>query len=104
MKKDDSDIGGLSCSDTYASSSGVSARGHEKTNFPGEQQSKVVQSGKVHGETQSLISRGQSGSSTSSSSDSVSRAPAISGPGLSPSSSVGLLSYEKSTLNPHAKV
>jgi hypothetical protein len=30
--------------------------------------------------------------------------PASSGPGLSPSSSMGSLSSEKSTLNPHAKV
>lgn len=103
MKKEGSDIGGLSHSVTSASSSGVPAKDHEKTSFPGEQ-SEVVRSGKVHGETQSLISRGQSGTSTSSSSDSVGGPPAISGLDLSPSSSVGSLSSEKSTLNPHAKV
>ncbi|KAG6727615.1 hypothetical protein I3842_02G134200 [Carya illinoinensis] len=102
VKKEVTDIGGLSRSVTYASSSGVQANDQEKTNFPGEQP-EVVRSGKVHGETQSLISRGQSGTSTSSSSDSVGGAPAISGLGLSPSSSVGSLSSEKSTLNPHAK-
>jgi len=43
------------------------------------------------GETKSVIARGRLGTSTS-------------GPGLSPSSSVGSLSSEKSTLNPYAKV
>ncbi|KAK8465030.1 hypothetical protein PHAVU_010G133101 [Phaseolus vulgaris] len=42
------------------------------------------------GETKSVIARGRLGTSTS-------------GPGLSPSSSVGSLSSEKSTLNPYAK-
>ncbi|CAJ1950835.1 unnamed protein product [Sphenostylis stenocarpa] len=43
------------------------------------------------GETKSVISRGRLGGCTSS------------GPGISPSSSVGSLSSEKSTLNPYAK-
>ncbi|XP_039070369.1 polyadenylate-binding protein-interacting protein 3-like isoform X1 [Hibiscus syriacus] len=58
---------------------------------------------KVTGETRSVNSRGQPGSSTSSNSDSVAAVSASSGPGLSPSSSMGSLSSEKSTLNPHAK-
>lgn len=59
---------------------------------------------KVTGETQSIHSRGQPGSSTSSNSGFVGAHSASSGRGLSPSSSVGSLSSEKSTLNPHAKV
>ncbi|KAJ0488501.1 putative LsmAD domain, ataxin 2, SM domain-containing protein [Helianthus annuus] len=43
-------------------------------------------------------------SEVSSTSESGNAAPASSGPGLSPSSSVGSLTSEKSTLNPHAKV
>ncbi|XWS16189.1 hypothetical protein CRYUN_Cryun34aG0063700 [Craigia yunnanensis] len=60
-------------------------------------------SSKVTGETQSVNSRGRPGSSTSSNSDCVGAVSASSGPGLSPSSSVGSLSSEKSTLNPNAK-
>lgn len=103
-KKDGSDIGGLSPDATsYAASSGVLSKGHEKMSFPGEHSESIV-SGKSHGEPQSLNSRGQPGSSASSSSDCAGSALAFSGPGLSPSSSVGSLSSEKSTLNPHAKV
>ncbi|XVE51889.1 hypothetical protein DITRI_Ditri02bG0077200 [Diplodiscus trichospermus] len=60
-------------------------------------------SSKVTSETQSLNSCGRLGSSTSSNSECVGAVLASSGPGLSPSSSVGSLSSEKSTLNPHAK-
>ncbi|KAE8655472.1 putative Nuclear transcription factor Y subunit A-3 [Hibiscus syriacus] len=60
-------------------------------------------SSKVTGETHSVNSRGQPGSSTSSNSDYVAAVSASSGRGLSPSSSMGSLSSEKSTLNPHAK-
>ncbi|XVE88654.1 hypothetical protein DITRI_Ditri19aG0086800 [Diplodiscus trichospermus] len=60
-------------------------------------------SSKVTGETHSVNSRGRPGSSTSSNSDYVGAVSASSGPGLSPSSSMGSLSSEKSTLNPHAK-
>lgn len=103
VKKDGSDVGGLSHNVTYkASSSGVPSKGHEKMNSSGEQSEGV--SGKMHGETHSINSRGQPASSTSSSSDSVGGAPVFSGPGLSPSSSMCSLSSEKSTLNPHAKV
>ncbi|KAJ1383341.1 putative polyadenylate-binding protein-interacting protein [Sesbania bispinosa] len=56
-------------------------------------------SSKPNGETRSVNSRG-----TSPRSDSVGAVAASFGPGLSPSSSVGSLSSEKSTLNPYAKV
>jgi hypothetical protein len=49
-------------------------------------------------------SRGRPGSSASSNSDCAGALLASSGPGLSPSSSMGSLSSEKSTLNPYAKV
>lgn len=103
-KKDGSEIWGISPNDSpYDSSSSVLPKGHEKINSLGEQ-SEGVGAGKVHGETQSLNSRGQPGSSTSSNSDGAGGASAFSGPSLSPCSSVGSLSSEKSTLNPHAKV
>ncbi|MBA0811594.1 hypothetical protein Gohar_003474, partial [Gossypium harknessii] len=60
-------------------------------------------SSKVTGETPSVNARGQPGSSKPSNSDCVAVSSASSGPGLSPSSSMGSLSSEKSTLNPHAK-
>ncbi|TYG48996.1 hypothetical protein ES288_D10G059600v1 [Gossypium darwinii] len=60
-------------------------------------------SSKVIGETHSANSHGQPGSCASSNSDCVAAVSASSGPGLSPSSSMGSLSSKKSTLNPHAK-
>ncbi|KAL4387858.1 hypothetical protein GQ457_09G005050 [Hibiscus cannabinus] len=60
-------------------------------------------SSKVTGEAHSANSRGRSGSSASSNSGSVVAVSASSRPGLSPSSSMGSFSSEKSTLNPHAK-
>ncbi|KAL4625516.1 hypothetical protein ACB092_05G032100 [Castanea dentata] len=101
-KKDSSDKGGISANATsYATSCGVLSKSHEKTSY-GEP-SDGVASSKVHGEPQSLHSRGRPGSSASSSSDYAGGVSASSGPGLSPSSSMGSLSSEKSTLNPHAK-
>ncbi|GMJ14227.1 CTC-interacting domain 4 [Hibiscus trionum] len=85
---------------------------HPQSNFISKVSGKPASSGehsegpaasKVTGETHSVNSRGQSGSSTSSNSDSVAAVSASSGPGLSPSSSMGSLYSEKSTLNPHAK-
>ena len=58
----------------------------------------------AHGMVQSVSSRVRPSSSASSSSDFGGGASASGGPGLSPSSSMGSLSSEKSTLNPHAKV
>lgn len=101
-KKDSSDKGGLFLNATsYATSSGVLSKGHGKTSY-GEH-SDGAASTKVHGEPQSLHSRGRPGSSASSCSDYAGGASASAGPGISPSSSVGSLSSEKSTLNPHAK-
>lgn len=99
MKKDGSDKGVLSpnaCS--YAPSIHTSLKAHEKMGSHGD----LVEgsaTGKVNGETKSVNSRG-----TPYVSDSVGVPAASSGPALSPSSSVGSLSSEKSTLNPNAKV
>lgn len=103
-KKDGSDKGGLSPNATaYAPSRGTS-KSQENIGSPAEVSEGPV-SGRTQGETQSANSRGQPSSSTSSTSDCVGgAAPASTGPVLSPSSSVGSLSSEKSTLNPHAKV
>ncbi|KAK9281572.1 hypothetical protein L1049_004475 [Liquidambar formosana] len=100
-KKDGSDKVGLSPNATAYAPSRVS-KGQEKMSSPIELPEAAV-SGKTQGETQSLNSRGRPGSSTSSTSDCLGAASASSGPGLSPSSSVGSLSSEKFTLNPHAK-
>ncbi|KAG4400350.1 hypothetical protein GLYMA_07G036300v4 [Glycine max] len=87
LKKDGSDEGGLS---TNVASCAPST--HILSTTPEE-------TGSV-GETRSVISHGRLGSFTSMGSDYVA---ATSGPGLSPSSSVGSMSSEKSTLNPNAK-
>ena len=104
MKGDDPDKTPLSFStSSYAPSSHNLSQTHEKTGSPGH----LVEgsaSGKANGETKSVNSRGRPGSSTSSGSEYVGGVAASSGPGLSPSSSVGSLSSEKSTLNPNAKV
>ncbi|XP_058005075.1 polyadenylate-binding protein-interacting protein 3 isoform X3 [Hevea brasiliensis] len=102
-KKDDSDKGVLSPNATaYAPSSNVSSKSYEKTSssvalLEGAPSVKGV------GEAQHLNSRGRPVSSTSSHSDCVGTVSVTNGRGLSPSSSVGSLSSEKSTLNPHAK-
>jgi len=80
FKKDGSDEGGLSSNGASCAPSN-----HILLKTPEE----IVSVG----ETKSVIARGRLGSCTSTS-----------GPGLSPSSSVGSLSSEKSTLNPYAKV
>lgn len=88
LKKDVSDEGGLSPNGaSCAPSTRILSKTREET-------------GSV-GETKSVISRGRLGSCTRSGSDCVA---ATSGLGLSPSSSVGSLSSEKSALNPNAKV
>ncbi|KAL8153431.1 hypothetical protein V2J09_011191 [Rumex salicifolius] len=60
-------------------------------------------SGKVHGTFYSKSSRGRPSSSTSPTSEGGGATSALSGPALSPASSMGSLSSEKSTLNPNAK-
>ncbi|KAF2323606.1 hypothetical protein GH714_036294 [Hevea brasiliensis] len=102
-KKDDSDKGVLSPNATaYAPSSNVSSKSYEKTSSP-VALLEGAPSVKGVGEAQHLNSRGRPVSSTSSHSDCVGTVSVTNGRGLSPSSSVGSLSSEKSTLNPHAK-
>lgn len=104
LKNDDSDNGGLSPNATsYAPSTIILSRTHEKNGSFGES-TRGSASGKANGETKSENLRGRLGSSRPSGSDCVGGMIASSGPGLSPSSSVGSLSSEKSTLNPTAKV
>ncbi|KAJ4836846.1 hypothetical protein Tsubulata_018475, partial [Turnera subulata] len=100
-KKDNSQKEGLSSSAT-ADASHVYSKSQKGAPV---EPSETVVSSKVAGEVQPLNSRGRPGSSTSSNSECVGAVSnlASGGPGLSPSSSVGSLSSEKSTLNPHAK-
>lgn len=60
--------------------------------------------GSVKDSNQPVNARVRPGSSTSSTSEGVGAASVSSAPGLSPSSSMGSLSSEKSSLNPYAKV
>ncbi|CAK9179909.1 unnamed protein product [Ilex paraguariensis] len=101
-KKESSDKGGLSPNAIEYAPSLVSSKGPEKLRSPSEL-SEGALSGKTRVATQSVNSRARPGSSTSSTSDCGGAASALRGPGLSPSSSVGSLTSEKSTLNPHAK-
>ncbi|KAM6585350.1 hypothetical protein CsatB_012352 [Cannabis sativa] len=101
-KKDGSDKGGLSPNATSYAPSSVPLKGNEKTSSLSESVDTVV-TGKAHGQAQAVNSHGRPGSSASSSSECAVTAAAPSGPGLSPSSSMGSLSSERSTLNPHAK-
>ncbi|XP_052180647.1 polyadenylate-binding protein-interacting protein 3-like [Diospyros lotus] len=98
-KKDGLDVVGLAPVSTSLGSSKVQG----KLNSPSE----LIEDAapvKPQVAVQSAISRGRPGSSTSSTSEYGGAAPsASSGPGVSRSSSVGSLSSEKSTLNPHAK-
>ncbi|KAI9119825.1 hypothetical protein K1719_009214 [Acacia pycnantha] len=101
LKKDGSDKGELNAS-SYAPSSHVLSSTQEKAGSPGD----IVDSsasGKVNADTKSENSHGGPGSSASSASERVGGLTASSGPGLSPTSSVGSLSSERSTLNPYAK-
>ncbi|XWS20097.1 hypothetical protein CRYUN_Cryun31cG0071800 [Craigia yunnanensis] len=100
-KIDASDKAGLYANDTTHAPANSLSKFSEKPSSSGEL-SEGPASSKVTGEN-SVNSRGQPGSSTSSNSDCVAAVSASSGPGLSRSSSVGSLSSEKSTLNPHAK-
>ncbi|XP_068659380.1 polyadenylate-binding protein-interacting protein 3-like [Aristolochia californica] len=99
-RKDSLDKGSLSSSATaYAPSSSPSIR-PERVSASGEF-SELGGPGKVA--KQPVSHRGRPGSSTSSTSECAGPSFASSGPGLSPSSSVGSLSSEKSSLNPNAK-
>ncbi|XP_028763158.1 polyadenylate-binding protein-interacting protein 3 isoform X3 [Neltuma alba] len=103
LKKNDPDTGALSSNEaSRAPSSHISSKTSEKTGLPGDLiDGSASEEGK--GETNSLKSFGITASSTSTRTDCVKGVAASPGPGLSPSSSVGSLSSEKSTLNPNAK-
>lgn len=99
LKKDGSDEEILPNVVSHAPSCAPSKH-NEKLNPP--ELSDDPGSGKSRGEVQMLNSRGLPGSSVSLNSDGA--AGTSSGSVLSPSSSVGSLSSDKSTLNPRAKV
>ncbi|XVF27020.1 hypothetical protein REPUB_Repub14bG0070500 [Reevesia pubescens] len=101
-KIDGSDKAGPSSIPSTHTPSNPLSKVSEKPSSSGEL-SEGPASSKVTGETHSVNSRGRPGSSTSSNSDCVGAVSVSSGPALSPSSSMGSLSSEKSTLNPHAK-
>ncbi|GAU28780.1 hypothetical protein TSUD_357650 [Trifolium subterraneum] len=105
LKKDDSDKGGLSSTNasSYASSTHVSSKIDEKKTGSHGDLTGGSDSGKASWETKPLNSRGRSETRVSSGSDHVAGVATYSGPSLSPSSSLGSLSSEKSTLNPYAK-
>lgn len=96
-----SDKGGLSPSATaYAPSAG--SKDQVQPDSLGES-SETPGPGKMHAITQPGNLRGRPGSSAPSNSERAAAASTFSGPGLSPSSSMGSLPSEKSTLNPYAK-
>lgn len=100
-EKMNSDKGGLCPSATaYAPSS--CSKDQVQPDSLGES-SETPGSGKTHAVTQPGNLRGRPGSSASSNSERAAAASAFGGPGLSPSSSMGSLASEKSTLNPFAK-
>lgn len=100
---DGSDGVGLSANASSYAPSCAPSKSNEKTSSPCEQP-EVPAPSKAPSEPQSINSHGRPGSSVSSNSECAVSASASSGPGLSPSSSVGSLSSERSTLNPHARV
>ena len=95
LKKDGSDGGILPNVASHAPS-----KHNEKSSPP--ELSDDPEPGKSRGEVQMLNISGRPGSSVSMNSDGA--AGTSSGPVLTPSSSMGSLSSEKSTLNPRAKV
>ncbi|KAF7843567.1 polyadenylate-binding protein-interacting protein 3-like isoform X1 [Senna tora] len=103
LKKYGSDKVSLSLNtSSHAPPSRVLSTTQEKSVSPGDLTESSA-SGKVNSETKPINTRGRPGSSASSGSECVGGLAASSGPGLSPSSSVGSLSSERSTLNPNAK-
>ncbi|WJX74618.1 Polyadenylate-binding protein-interacting protein 3 [Trifolium repens] len=98
LKKDDFDKGVLSPNaSSYAPSSHIISKSHEKMGSPRDSIEDLAH-GKPNERTKYINSR-----EASSGSDPVRGVAASSGPCLSPSSSVGSLSSEKSSLNPNAK-
>lgn len=102
-KKNGSDKGTLSPNATAYAPSNVSSESYEKTSSSA-QLPEGAPSLKGAREVQPSNSLGRPGSSTSSNSDCIGAVSVSNNPGLSPSSSMGSLSSEKLTLNPHAKV
>ncbi|KAL3736017.1 hypothetical protein ACJRO7_025039 [Eucalyptus globulus] len=100
-KSGSSHKGGVLAKAAAPASSTVALTDHNKMNSRGDllETPTLAKSG----ETQSVDSHGRPGSSTSSASDRLGAASAPTGARLTPSSSVGSLSSEKSNLNPHAK-
>ncbi|XP_058743705.1 polyadenylate-binding protein-interacting protein 3-like isoform X2 [Vicia villosa] len=96
LKKDGSDKVGLTPTNasSYAPSTHISSKIDEKTGSHGDLTG-GSESVKASWETKSLNSRGRS--------DFAAGSATYSGPSLSPSSSLGSLSSDKSTLNPYAK-
>ncbi|GFZ11724.1 hypothetical protein Acr_23g0001090 [Actinidia rufa] len=102
-KKDGPSIRKLSPNATsYDPTSLGSSKCLEKMSLPSELSADVTPV-KTHGASQPATSRGRPSSSASSASEFGAVAAAYSCPGLSPSSSMGSFSSEKSALNPHAK-
>lgn len=98
-KKESSDKGGLSPNATAYDPPNAPSKGQEKASSSNEYSQGAVPS-KPQG---TVTSHARPSSSVSSTSD-RGGATSTAGRGLSPSSSVGSLSSEKSTLNPYAKV
>lgn len=98
--KESNDKGQPSSTATAHAPSGVSSKPQEKTSVSGVSEDAATSASSV----KTAVSRGP-GSSASSTSESGNAPPtaAASSRGLSPSSSIGSLTSEKSTLNPHAK-
>lgn len=99
--KDAFDTGVLSSNATSNAPPPYSSKGQEKTSSS-ELEGPVT--GKAHVQTQTVNTHGRPGSSASSNSECAGAVSGSGARGLSPSSSLGSLSSEKSTLNPNAKV
>ncbi|GKA22641.1 hypothetical protein Tco_0708603, partial [Tanacetum coccineum] len=99
--KESNDKGQPSPTATAHAPSSVSSKPQEKTSFSGVLEDTATAASSV----KTAVSRVRPGSSASSTSESGNAPPtaAASSRGLSPSSSIGSLTSEKSTLNPHAK-
>ncbi|GAA0149728.1 RNA metabolism protein [Lithospermum erythrorhizon] len=102
LKEEDSGKARLSADATSYAPPLSSLKLHDKGSSPSEKPVAEVFS-KTQGTSQSSNSRSGPSISTSSNSDNGIPASTSGGPRISPSSSMGSLTSEKSTLNPHAK-
>ncbi|OVA08378.1 LsmAD domain [Macleaya cordata] len=91
------------CREQDGGKNGVKELMERKTVNEEAQTSKFEGSRKAQAATQPVNPRGRPGSSASSTSECAGATSALIRPSLSPSSSIGSLSSEKSTLNPYAK-